>query len=420
MPSISNHPNKRFSIKGPPPSQAILLAGMAVFLSITGSLPSSPSFVGIDGTTIIRALSADGSVAGAEHHPSAFLWDAHNGLADIGHLAIPGYGPNQVTEVAGISADGSVMVGSSSSYSGFWSKTQAYRWTQKEGFTSLVDAAVWESHAVGVSEDGRTVAGWIIVESGQHAVLWRDGLETLRLEAGTSFGGISRNGLWATGTKADGNNVQPFRWSVNAGLTLLGSGTSGSYGRAISNDGNVVVGQGDTGQVNGTVPFRWAAGAGMQFLGILTDGDQGYATALSADGKTVVGSFSDAGAFVWTEAQGLRHLKDALQTDHGMNLNAWNLRGAWTISGDGRSMAGHGLLLTMGGSIEKGYIARLGEVSTPGISITTEGDAIRMEFQGVLQSSPDLKHWTDTVPQPSSPYFHTPTSGNLFFRARSP
>jgi uncharacterized membrane protein len=415
---INGH--KRYPCKAPPPSQVNLLAWITVFLCVPGSLVSNPSFLGIDGTTIVRALSADGSVAGGESHPWALRWDAASGLANIGHLAIPGYGPNQVTYVDGISADGSVLVGSSSSYSGFWSKTQAYRWTQQEGFTSLVDQSVWESHAVGVSEDGRTVAGWIIVESGQHAVLWRDGLEILRLEAGTSFGGISKNGVWATGSKADGNTVQPFRWSVNTGLTLLGTGTSGSYGRAISNDGNVVVGQGDTGQVNGTVPFRWTAGAGMQFLGILTEGDQGYATALSADGNTVVGSFSDAGAFIWTEAQGLRHLKDALQTDHGMNLNLWNLRGAWAISGDGRSIAGHALLLTVGGSVEKGYIARLGVVSTPSISITTEGDSLRMEFQGVLQSSPDLKHWTDTVPQPSSPFFHTPIPGKLFYRARSP
>jgi uncharacterized membrane protein len=418
----ANPPKRRF-FKQPSASRSRLLVWLAVYLSVTCSLRSNPSFMGIDGTTGIWALNADGSVAGGELHPSAFRWDAVGGSANIGHLAIPGYGPDQTTEVAGISADGAVLVGSSSSYGGFWSKTQAYRWTQQEGFTSLVDLAVLESHAVGVSEDGRTVAGWMIVESGQHAVLWRDGIEILRLEAGTTFGGISRNGMWVAGVKGDGNIGQPFRWSVATGLTLLGAGTSGSYPRAISNDGNVVVGQGETGQAYGTVPFRWTPGAGMQFLIPPTEGDEGYATALSADGNTVVGPFFNAGAFIWTPAQGLRLLKDVLQTDYGMNLNLWNLRGAWAISGNGRSIAGHGILsqsLYVGGSVQKGFIAQLGAVSTPSISITKEEQFLRMDFQGILQTSPDLNAWTDTAYQPSSPYFHTPTLGKLFFRTRSP
>lgn len=391
---------------------------IVVLLLSTASLFSSPSFVGIDGTTNIRALGAGGNMAGAENDLSALLWDSNAGLTDIGHLQIPGYGPDHTTEVSGMSADGSVLVGASSAYSNSWSKTQAYRWTKQSGFTPLVDISVVWSHTVGVSEDGRTIAGSISVETGQHAVLWRDGQEFLRLAAGTSFSGISRNGLWVTGVQAEANTVRPFRWSTHTGLTFLGTGADGCYGRAISDDGNVVVGQGA-----GILPFRWTAVGGMKVLGSITPGDQGYATALSADGKTVVGTFSNSGAFIWTEAKGMRALKDLLQTELGLDLHEWDLRGAWAVSRDGRVIAGNGHKFKpfpQFGTYAQGFIARLAELPTPHIAIEAGGGSVWIDYSGVLQTSPDLVEWMDVEPQPSNPYLLTPSGGKLFFRARTP
>lgn len=401
----------------PPVERMFWRPSIVALMLSSGSLFSNPTFLGIDGTTDIRTISAKGNIAGAENNLAALHWDSNAGLTDIGHLIIPGYGPNHTTEVAGISADGSVLVGSSSSYSSSWSKTQAYRWTQQGGFTPLVNLSVLESHAVGISDDGRTVAGWIIVETGQHAVLWRDGQEFLRLDAGTSFGGIARNGVWVTGVKAEGNNVQPFRWSADTGLIFLGEGAEGSYGRAISDDGNVVVGQGDA-----HLPFRWSTTEGMESLGVLTGGDQGYATALSADGKTVVGVLFNTGAFIWTEANGLRDLKEFLQTDLGMDLSGWKLNSAWAIAGDGLMIAGRGIKLkpyTQSGDAQ-GFIARLADLPTPHIAIENNEGAIWIEFRGVLQTSPDLMQWTDLEPQPSNPYLLAPSNGQFFFRARTP
>lgn len=361
---------------------------------------------------MIRAISADGSVVAAENFPSSYRWDAIRGLVNIGHLTIPGFGPNHVTYVYGISAAGSVIVGSSTSYDTNRWKMQAFRWTQQTGITSLVNLSVMESVATGVSDDGRTIAGWINVETGQHAVLWRDGKEILRLEAGTTFGGISRNGVWATGS----NNAGPIRWSANTGITILGPDTAGGRGitgRAISNDGNVVVGQGYAGPENGDLPFRWTMGEGMQFLGERTYEDQGYATALSTDGNTVVG-VSRAGAFIWTKARGRRRLKDVLEANYGMDLSSWYLGGAWSVSDDGLTVAGHGIHT----GDEKGFILRL--ENPPHVKVTTEEGSMRLAFEGVLQSSSDLKQWTDMEPQPSSPYLVTPTNGSLFFRVKSP
>jgi uncharacterized membrane protein len=364
---------------------------------------------------MIRAISADGSVVAAENLPSSYRWDAIRGLVNIGHLAIPGFGPNHVTYVYGISAAGSMLVGSSIAYGSHGSKMQAFCWTQQTGIMPLVNLSVMESVATGVSDDGRTIVGWIIVETGQHAVLWRDGKEILRLESGTTFGGISRNGVWATGSKAGVNNVRPIRWSANTGMTILGTDTAGrgNYGRAISNDGNVVVGQGDAGPENGGLPFRWTMGEGMQFLGERTYEDQGYATALSTDGNTVVGA-SNAGAFIWTKERGRRRLKDVLEANYGMDLHAWYLGGAWSISDDGLTVAGHGIHT----GVEKGFILRL--ENPPHVTVKTEEGSMRLSFEGVLQSSPDLKQWSDMEPQPSSPYLVTPMGSSLFFRVRNP
>lgn len=382
------------------------------------SLFSNPSFIGIDGTTNIRALGAGGHMAGAENNLAGLHWDSNAGLTDIGHLIIPGYGPNHTTEVSGMSADGSVLVGSSSSYGNSWSKTQAYRWTQQGGFTPLVDISVAWSHAAGVSEDGRIIAGSISVETGQHAVLWRDGQEFLRLDSGTSFSAISRNGLWVTGVQAEADNVRPFRWSADTGLIFLGAGADGCYGRAISDNGNIVVGQG-----SGILPFYWSALGGMKMLGSITPGDQGYATALSADGKTVVGTFSSSGAFIWTEGKGMCALKDLLQTEPGLDLHEWDLRGAWAVSRDGRVIAGNGHKskpFPQFGTSAQGFIARLAELPTPHIAIESDGGSVWIDYSGVLQTSPDLRQWTDLEPQPSNPYLLTPSGGRLFFRTRTP
>ncbi len=391
-----------------------LFPGLAILLSTSNTLVANPSFFGIEGTQLITAMSADGKIFAAESFPSVFRWDQVNGLTNIGHLDIPGYGPEQTTYVSGISGDGSVMVGSSSSFSGnSWSKTQAYLWTQQTGMQSLVDISVMESHAEGVSDDGRTVVGSISDETGQHAALWRDGQEVIRLEAGTTFSAVSRNGLWVAGTKAEANTALPFRWSLITGLLILGNGTENSYARAISDDGEIVVGQG-----NGGLPFRWTSGSGIEFLPPLTPGDQGTANALSADGKTVGGGFYNSGAFLWTETNGLRELKDLLQTNYGMDLSGWKLLSVGTISGDGLTIAGRGMKLrpfTQSGD-PQGFAVRF----PPHFTLTPEGDSIRLDFDGVLQSSPDLKVWTDIDPQPPSPYVLETLGGGLYFRTKSP
>ena len=94
-------------------------------------------------------------------------------------------------------------------------------------------------------------------------------------------------------------------------------------------------------------------------LGGLIAGDNGYATDTTADGNIIVGSFSSAGAFIWTEQDGLRSLQQVLEVDYGFNLTGWNLRGATAISGDGSLIAGYGL----NNGNYQGFIAQIPEPS---------------------------------------------------------
>lgn len=400
------------------PSLSLLLnATAAVVWMGLDSVMGSPLFEGIPGTAIIQQVNNEGTAAAAEDYPSAFHWDATNGLTNIGHLDIPGYGSQHVTSANGISSSGAVVVGSSTTYGGFSQKSLAYQWTRQEGMTALGDTTVRESRAYGVSSDGRTVAGWVITDDGQHAVIWQDGQEFLRLEAGTSFWAISPNGLWAAGSQSSGSVSKPIRWSASTGMSLLAPVAENNSPNAISDDGNTVAGQGTTGEPDSTLPFRWTAADGYQFITPSTTGDQGYAFAMSADGRTIVGP-SPAGAFIWTQENGYRLLEDVLRQQHGADLTRWGLNSAWCVSPDGLTVGGLGFRFTPFDSNyeRQGFIARLG----PSVAITPQGPLIQVEFRGVLQSSPNLSDWEDILPRPTSPLLVSPSASGHFYRSRTP
>ena len=84
----------------------------------------------------------------------------------------------------------------------------------------------------------------------------------------------------------------------------------------------------------------------MVGLGDLPGGRFGSAAkAVSADGSVVVGgSGSDSGdeAFRWTEAGGMRNLKEMLADDFRRDLTGWSLSGATGVSADGVTIVGFG------------------------------------------------------------------------------
>ena len=115
--------------------------------------------LGFAGDVFGLALSADGSILAASNisallaPATAFRWTLASGPVPLGDLG------GSEAGTAGISADGSVIVGSSTNSSG---DKEAFRWTQSGGMVGLGDLSggLFRSGATAVSGDGLVIVGW--------------------------------------------------------------------------------------------------------------------------------------------------------------------------------------------------------------------------------------------------------------------
>jgi probable HAF family extracellular repeat protein len=103
-----------------------------------------------DGSVVVGTSSVDNCSLGCER---AFRWTAAGGMQNLGHLGAGSYG-------LGISADGSVIVGTAPAEKGF---SRAIRWTAQTGLQDLnplVDTGGWHLiFANAVSADGTVIVG---------------------------------------------------------------------------------------------------------------------------------------------------------------------------------------------------------------------------------------------------------------------
>ena len=203
--------------------------------------------------------------------PTSVLAQSFEGLG-----VLPG---GSVSLGFGINADGSVVVGRGNSAN--FSSEESFRWTQSGGMVGLgVIAGTTQSSASGVNADGLVVVG-----------------------------GSTNNGSASPTTGFFG---EAFRWTQSGGMVGLGviSGGTRSQANAVSGDGTVVVGQGNSTFIpTNEEAFRWTQAGGMVGLGFIPGGSSSsIANAVNSDGSVVVGqSFLTAAgyrAFRWTQSSG--------------------------------------------------------------------------------------------------------------------
>jgi probable HAF family extracellular repeat protein len=158
----------------------------------------------------------------------------------------------------------------------------------------------------------------------------------------------SGDGTAIVGYGESASGTEAFRWTSAGGMVGLGDlpgGSFQSYGHGISDDLSTIIGASSSASGNYEA-FRWTSGGGMVGLGDLPGGSFfSSAGDVSADGSTILGvatSASGTEAFVWDAANGMRSLKDVLQTEYGLDLTGWTLQGA-TFTPDGRTLVGRGL-----------------------------------------------------------------------------
>lgn len=286
--------------------------------------------------------------------------------------------------VHGVSGDGEVAVGAvtavqTSSLAAMWRRCEL---VVLGGFPGSRSA-----EARSVNADGRVIVGFGLVTGSECAhsscygsFLWQDGQMTrLRNEQGAPLVGqakdVSADGRVIVGWGTERNEA--FR--IEAGkLRWLGfsPGAADSRAEAVSPDGSVVVG------ASGEVAFRTSQGK-LVPLETLPNLPRSYAYDVSRNGCRIVGntispspprdqrprechdpdrwladgkrmrelcneaptpraSPPEVHAFLWERGRGTRSLREALLTDHGIDVGAWVLDEAFGISADGTTIVGDG------------------------------------------------------------------------------
>jgi uncharacterized membrane protein len=251
---------------------------------------------------VMEAVSADAStILGDAFGPNgaglplrAYLWTQSNGIIDLGAL-----NPAQSTAMHGLSANGSLAVGTSDS--------RACVWTATTGLIALPGMPPDDvSSATGVSSDGTVIAGHF-----REASVFR-----------------------------------PFRWTEAAGVQTLGtiSGVQRLNTKGISGDGSCIFGSAyySNGQY---LPWRWTAVSGMTLVPLPAGQSEGVPSASSSDGSVIVGTHPQGAgnsAFLWSATTGSVNLREYLVSAGATNAAGWTLAGANWISPDGKIIVGTG------------------------------------------------------------------------------
>lgn len=307
---------------------------------------------------------------------------------------LPGGATNSVAY--GVSADGLVVVGASSSASG----TTPFVWTSGGGLTALPTlAGGTNATAYAVSANGSIIVGGSESAAGPQACLWSNGLASgLGDLSGGAFQSeardVSDDGTVIVGYATSASGREAFRWTGGT-LTGLGDLAGGSYqseAHAVTPDGTRVTGYGSAANQH---IFTWNALDGMQdyyagagAYGISANGGQlvGYINAtfiipniitlnyrraarwnggtatvlgpessgqsvdsvfngMTPDAALAVGSFKNSSGPYYAVSHdafnGLRTIKEVLTTA-GLDMTGWELTAATAISADGSVIVGYG------------------------------------------------------------------------------
>lgn len=273
-------------------------------------------------------VSADGSVVvgtswvqdGPFFPPHAVRWVSGT-VQDLGAL-----NPNaHEAQALAVSDDGSKVVGWARGTSGF---QRPFLWSATGGMQELANVPGSDAIATDISRDGSVIVGqfYVDAEGSWHAFRWSGGVVTdlgfLPGGRDSKAGAVCGLGAAIVGSTVDSTTIQrAFRWRASSGMQNLGGVGKNSlaYAEGCSDDGNVVAGTSmdDKGNLRAT---RWDA-TGPHDLGTL-GGNSSEAHAISSDGAVVVGGaglpfvngISEFSAFRWTTATGkIEQLSRVLQ-----------------------------------------------------------------------------------------------------------
>ena len=295
------------------------------------------------------AVSADSKVivgvGNSEAGMEAFRWTQTDGMVGLG---APPYGFTNASAAFDVSADGSVVVGQFGYLSvgdSIYPPQFAFRWTMEDGMIDLgALSAVSNSIARAVSADGSVVVGASTSDSAPpQAFIWTegDGMLGLGVLPGGSQSGafdVSADGSVVVGYSYNfENRPEAIRWTETEGMKGLGylpnDLNPSSFASATSRDGSIVVGYSNSDR--GYEAFIWTADEGMQSLndylvanGIdMTGWFLSEARGISDDGTVIVGIGSNPDGNI----EGWIVQLDSAPITHTLNLS---VNGEGTINSE--------------------------------------------------------------------------------------
>jgi probable HAF family extracellular repeat protein len=306
---------------------------------------SSAAYAINDRGQVVGYSSTSGDVS---YH--AFLWDAQNGMQDLGTLP----GGERVSTAYGINDRGQV-VGRSLTMAG---PVHAFLRSHRQGMQDLGTlGGDPSSEALGINNRGQVV-GTSFDTGSEHAFLWdrRHGLQDLGTLGGSSSAANGINDLGqVVGGSSTGNGSDAFLWDRRHGLQDLGNGSA----YAINDAGQVV------GESTAAFPHAifWDAQGGRHDLGTLPGALESAAQGLNDAGEVVGwsnlrGGFKTRHAILYRDGT-LSDLNDFLPPNSG-----WTLEQAQAINDAGQIVGigeiddqYHAFLLTLDGGDQAGAAA---------------------------------------------------------------
>lgn len=306
-----------------------------------GSITSVGAGISNDGTVIVGSSISNNGM-------EAFRWTSGTGMSNIDDIA--GTTHNSIAYATNI--DGSVVVGFATTASG----TESFRWTSGTGMVGLgfLPGSNF-NFAYSTNNDGSVIVGESIAAGASEAFRWTSGTGMVGLgflpggSIYSSARGVSGDGSIIVGTSEGPSIYHAFRWTSGTGMVDIGDLEGGGFNSdafGISTDGLVIVGGSDT--AAGTEAFLWTSGTGMVGLGDLSGGNvNSNALAANGNGSVIVGSGESASgteAIRWTAGTGMESLSDIL-TAAGVNLTGWTLSTATNVDDSGNLITGFGTYL---------------------------------------------------------------------------
>jgi uncharacterized membrane protein len=286
-------------------------------------------------------VSANGSVVvgrgSGEAEPnraSAYRWSSNDGLQEL----TTNIRDDHFRVQTQVSADGAVVTG--------FGASQAFRWQQETGIVGIgarlndVDVIGPDNplfFANGLSSNGSVIVGMNTLDPFQ----------------------LGEAARW---TAAEG--------AVGLGFLFSGGEDEFSTANAVSGDGSIIAGTGiiQTEDFRYSEAFRWTEETGMVRLGDVPGGGPTFASAMSSDGSVIVGGAGlfalNSEPFVWTPGSGMQLLVDLLIDEYGIGdeIAGWNLGQITALSEDGRYIVGQG---TDANNQRRDWLVDLGANFTP-------------------------------------------------------